>query len=128
MIADKQKESQEMAEVVVIASFIAQPGKEEAAKKFFADLLAETHAEDGCLLYALHQGTEDSKRFAFVERWESPELLAKHLASDHIQTALAAVGQYCSEEPDIVYYNAIDGGTKTAGSIAGHAAATSAAI
>jgi quinol monooxygenase YgiN len=111
-----------LSEVVVIASFLAQEGKEAAAKQFFADLLEETHGEDGCLLYALHQGTEDSTRFAFVERWESPELLAKHLASDHIQTALAAVGEYCSAEPDIVYYEAIDGGTKSAGSIAGHAA------
>jgi quinol monooxygenase YgiN len=73
-----------MAEVIVIASFVAQPGKEQAAKTFFSDLLAETHAEDGCLLYALHQGTEDPQRFAFVERGQTPELLARHLASEHI--------------------------------------------
>lgn len=42
--------------------------------------------------------------------------------SDHIQQALAAVGEYCIGEPDIVYHDALNGGATSAGSIAGHAA------
>lgn len=110
-----------MSEVVVIASFVAQPGKEAEAEKFFADLLAETHAEPGCLLYALHRGTDDPRRFAFAERWESRPLLEQHLASEHIQTALARVPEFCSQAPDIIYYDAVPGGQADKGTIAGHA-------
>ena len=111
-----------MSEVVVVASFVAHPGMEEAAEKFLWELLEETHAEPGCLLYALNRGLEDSRRLVYVERWESLPLLQKHLASDHIQTALSRVPEFCSEKPDIVYYEEVPGGHPDKGSISGHAA------
>jgi quinol monooxygenase YgiN len=111
-----------MSEVVVIASFIAQPGKEPEAEKFLWDLLATTHDEEGCMLYALHRGIDDPRRIAYVERWESRPLLEQHLASEHIQTALARVDEFFASAPDIIYYEAIPGGATDKGSIAGHAA------
>ena len=30
-------------------------------------------SEDRCILYALHQGSDNPSRLAFVERWESRE-------------------------------------------------------
>lgn len=111
-----------MSEVVVVASFVTHPGKEAAAEKFLTDLLAPTHAEDGCLLYAVHRGLDDPRRLVYVERWESRPLLDKHRDSEHIQTALSRVGEFFSETPDIVYYEAIPGGDADKGTIAGHAA------
>ena len=115
-----------MSEVVVIASLIARPGKEPEAQKFLSDLLATTHAEQGCMLYALHHGTDDPRHFVFVERWESRPLLDKHLASEHIQTALTRVGEHggdlFTQALDVRYYDAIPGGETDKGSIAGHAA------
>src|SRR6185295_17328575 len=58
-----------MSEVVVVGSFRAKPGKEAEAREVFEALVAPTHAESGCILYAFHQGTDDPRRFAFVERW-----------------------------------------------------------
>jgi len=110
-----------MSEVVVIASFLAQPGKESATEKFLSGLLAETHAEEGCLLYAVHRGIDDPRRLAFVERWTSRPLLERHLASEHIQSALARVPEFCSQAPDIIYYESIPGGAADKGTIAGHA-------
>jgi quinol monooxygenase YgiN len=111
-----------MSEVVVVASFAAQSGKEQEAEKFLWELLATTHAEAGCLLYALHRGLDDPRRIVYVERWESRPLLEQHLHSEHIQGALARVGEFFSEAPDIVYYEAIPGGDADKGTIAGHAA------
>ncbi|MGI5219332.1 putative quinol monooxygenase [Nocardia sp. CA-290969] len=111
-----------MSEIVVVASFTAHQGTEEAAEIFLADLLDTTHAEDGCLLYALHRGVEDPSRFVFVERWESRPLLDAHLNSAHIQTALSRVPEFFSNS-DIVYYEAVPGGHSDKGSIAGHARA-----
>jgi quinol monooxygenase YgiN len=113
-----------MSEVVVVASFAARPGQEQEAEKFLWDLLATTHAEAGCLLYALHRGLDDPSRIVYVERWESRTLLERHLHSEHIQAALARVSDFFSADPDIVYYEAIPGGDAAKGTIAGHAAGT----
>jgi quinol monooxygenase YgiN len=110
-----------MSEIIVVASFVAKPGKEKDLEVFLADLLEETHNEPGCLLYALNRGVDDPTRLVYVERWENPELLTDHLNSDHIQTALAEVGAYLSQDPDIIYYEEVPGGHADKGSISGHA-------
>ena len=46
-----------MPEVVVTGSFKINPGKEEEALEAFLALVQPTHAEDGCILYALHRGS-----------------------------------------------------------------------
>jgi quinol monooxygenase YgiN len=116
-----------MSEVMVLATFVTHPGQEEEAQRFLAELLAPTHAEPGCLLYAVHRGLDDPLRMAFVERWSSRELLEQHIASVHIQDALKAVGDYFASGPDIVFYEALPGGEPDKGSIAGHAAGAQAA-
>ena len=110
-----------MSEIVVVGSFTAQPGKEQEALEAFRALLDPTHAEDGCILYALHQGSDDPRRLAFVERWSSREALDAHLASDHIQDVLARAPQLFSDGGDIVVYNAVPGGETHKGSLAEHA-------
>jgi quinol monooxygenase YgiN len=77
-----------MSEVVVVGSFKAQPGKEAEATEAFKALVDPTHREAGCILYALHQGVDDPSRLAFVERWESRELLDAHLESEHVAKVL----------------------------------------
>jgi quinol monooxygenase YgiN len=110
-----------MSEIVVVGSFTAQPGKEAQAAQAFADLMAPTHAEDGCILYALHQGADDPRRLAFVERWASREALAAHLSSPHIQAVLARAPELFSDPGDIVVYTAVPGGEAAKGSLAAHA-------
>jgi quinol monooxygenase YgiN len=111
-----------MSEVVLLVTLTARPGKEAEGEDFLKALLEPTHREDGCLLYAIHRGVEDPLQMAFVERWESRELLEKHRASDHIQTALVEVGEFFSDGPVITIYEALPGGDADKGSIAGHAA------
>ena len=78
-----------MSEVVVVGSFKAQPGKEAEAVEAFKALVDPTHHEEGCILYALHQGTDDPRRLAFVERWASRELLdVRDGDGDELQTQL----------------------------------------
>jgi quinol monooxygenase YgiN len=110
-----------MPEVVVVGSFTAREGKEQEAREAFEELVAPTHAEDGCILYALHQGVEDPRRLAFVERWESPELLQAHLGSDHVQAVLAKADELFADGGDIVVYGAVPGGEERKGSLAAHA-------
>ena len=110
-----------MSEIVVVGSLKARPGKEDATAEALGTLVAPTHAEDGCILYALNQGAADKTRFAFVERWESQEKLDAHLGSAHISTLLGRVDELLSEAPDIVVYDALPQGETRKGSLAGHA-------
>jgi|SRR5579863_1328071 len=107
-----------MAEVVVLASFCARRGREAEAEKFLWDLLAPTHAEDGCVLYALHRGTDNPRRLALIERWESRDLLEKHRATT-LQDAGEQLKELFSEEPDIALYWSVPGGTREKGSLSG---------
>jgi quinol monooxygenase YgiN len=111
-----------MSEVVVVGSFTAQAGKEREAAAAFEALVAPTHDEDGCILYALHRGLEDPRRLAFIERWESAEALQAHLGSDHIQAVLAKAPELFDGPGDITVYEAMPGGHRVKGSLADHAA------
>ncbi len=110
-----------MSEIVVIGSMKAREGKEDDTRDALGGLVAPTHAEDGCILYSLHQGAADKTRFAFVERWESQEKLNAHLGSDHIAAVLQRADELLSEPPDIVVYEALAQGEESKGSLAAHA-------
>lgn len=114
-----------MPEIVVVGSFTAKEGKEADAVEAFTALMAPTHDEDGCILYALHQGADDPRRLAFVERWASREALNAHLASAHVQDILSQAPDLFSDGGDIVVYNALPGGETTKGSLAEHAGSAS---
>jgi quinol monooxygenase YgiN len=110
-----------MSEVVVVGSFRAQPGKEAEAVEAFKALVEPTHREDGCVLYALHQGTDDPRRLAFIERWASRELLDAHLESAHVKKVLERAEELFGDGADIVVYEPLPGGETDKGSLAAHA-------
>src|SRR4051794_826256 len=75
--------------VLVTAIVKAKAGKETALQAMLRGLLAPTHLEPGCILYALHQSNEDRSTFVFIERWRSERDLKKHMYSPHIRKALS---------------------------------------
>jgi quinol monooxygenase YgiN len=106
-----------MPEIVVVGSFRAEPGREGEALEAFEALVAPTHAEQGCILYALHRGVDDPRRLTFIERWASREDLDAHLASPHIQAVLERVPELFGESGDITVYEALPGGEARKGSL-----------
>lgn len=110
-----------MSEVVVVGSFKAVPGKEAEGLEAFKALVGPTHAEDGCILYALHQGTDDPSRLAFIERWESREALDAHLKTPHIAAVLERAQELFGDSGDITVFEAVPGGETHKGSLAAHA-------
>ena len=113
-----------MSEIVVVGSFKARPGKEQEGLEAFQALVEPTHAEDGCILYALHRGTDDPARLVFIERWASREALDAHLASPHIQAVLERVEDLFGDSGDITVFEAVPGGEPVKGSLADHARLT----
>jgi quinol monooxygenase YgiN len=110
-----------MAEVVVVGSFKARPGMEREAEEAFRGLVEPTHAEEGCILYALHRGIDDPNRFTFIERWESREALQAHLDSPHVEDLLARAAELFGDSAEITVYEPLPGGEEAKGSLAAHA-------
>ena len=54
---------------VMVVEFRAQPGKRAELLAELLLLVAPTRAEDGCVLYDLHESAEDDHVFAFYEIW-----------------------------------------------------------
>ena len=111
-----------MSEVVVVGSFKAEPGKEAEALQAFKDLVGPTHAEDGCILYSLHQGADDPSQLAFIERWASREALDAHLKTPHIAAVLERAPELFGESGSITVYDAVPEGEPKKGSLKVHAA------
>jgi quinol monooxygenase YgiN len=110
-----------MPEVAVVGSFKINPGKEDEALEAFKALVEPTHREDGCILYALHRGTDDPARLTFIERWESRELLDAHLESDHVAALLERADELWGDNGEITVYEAVPAGEPKKGSLAEHA-------
>lgn len=90
--------------VRVVARLTAFPEKVEEARALLTSLLAPTRQEAGCIQYELLQNQADPTDFTFVEEWESHAALDTHLASAHIQAAIARVPELIAEGPDIRRY------------------------
>ncbi len=72
--------------VVVVATVYPAAEHRDEVVAAFEQTIARVHAEDeGCELYALHEGSD---RLVMVEKWASPEALAAHGRGD----AMAELG------------------------------------
>jgi quinol monooxygenase YgiN len=111
-----------MSEIVVVGRLTARPGKQDELTEVLSALAAQTHAEDGCLLYALHREVDDPARYALIERWASPEALEAHLRSDHFAAVIARADELLDGRPDSVTYRSLPVGDPAKGSVGGPAA------
>lgn len=85
----------------VVAVITSQPGSEAAVRQALKALVPPTRAEAGCLSYDLSESTSAPGTFVTVESWSDPSDLDAHMATDHVQTAFAAVGSLLAGPPAI---------------------------
>ena len=81
-----------MSEIVVVVSLQASEGKGDEIAKAFADAIPPTHAEEGCLKYALHRDNNDPDHFVHIERWRSQDDLDVHMKTPHLGQVFTALG------------------------------------
>ena len=92
-----------MSNVVVVATIKAKQGSEQELLAGMRDLAASTHAEAGCLTYALHQDAADPSVVVLVERWTSQVALDSHFQQPYV----LAVGERASDlvaEPPVIRF------------------------
>ena len=99
-----------MAEIRVIARFVARKGNEDQLKTLLQSMLTPTRAEPGCQLYELYES--DSKaRFYLYENWESQSALDRHIETPHFRHLRQAVGEVLTEPFEVNILRAIQSGT-----------------
>lgn len=93
--------------VRIVAHIPARPDKVDEVRAALSALLAPTRAEAGCLSYELLQNRQDPTDFTFVEEWESDAAIDSHMASAHLQAALALMPEMLAGAPQIHRYTLI---------------------
>jgi quinol monooxygenase YgiN len=91
----------------VVARVVALPGHVEALRAVLLELIEPTRKEPGCIQYDLLQNLSDPTDFTFVEKWASNGALDAHLASPHIQAAVAKLDVLVAVGPDIRRYRLV---------------------
>jgi len=99
-----------MSEVVVVAMFNAADGKAAEAEALVRTIIPPTHAEDGCVTFALHRDLGDPGRLTLIERWTSREALDRHLTADHLQAFRAAAPAVMGGPAEILVMEALPEG------------------
>ncbi len=92
----------EHTKVVVVATVEVKPGSEAAVQGLLETAITHTHAEEGCISYALHRDFEQPQRFVMVERWASREALEEHFSKPYMAELFAALPEHAAAAPVII--------------------------
>lgn len=92
-----------MSEVVVVAVITAAEGSTGALEAAIRDVLIPgTHAEEGCLRFAVHRDVGNPARIVLIERWTSRAALDAHLKTPHITRFRAAIGDLLGAPTEVL--------------------------
>jgi quinol monooxygenase YgiN len=106
-----------VSEVVVVVTLRARPDQQEAFERELRTLIGQTHSEPGCLLFAMHQRTDDPTAFCVIERWASREALDEHFGSEHVVAYMASTQDLLAAPMELVLYEARPEGDSVKGTL-----------
>lgn len=108
-----------MPEVVVVAIVTAVEGKSEQAEALIRTIIPPTHAEEGCIAFALHRDLDDLHKLVLVERWSDREALERHLATDHLAAFRARMPDVAGAPVQVMVMEPLLEGDPLKGSLGG---------
>jgi quinol monooxygenase YgiN len=82
---------QDGREVLVAGWIDFDPADREAALRAFADVVAASRQEPGCIDYAFTPDPDMPGRVRVLEHWTSDAALTEHLTLPHVQTLRTAI-------------------------------------
>jgi quinol monooxygenase YgiN len=100
--------------VVVIATIHPLPEHRADVLAAFTDAIGQVHAEDGCELYALHEGPD---RIVMVEKWASPQALKTHGTGPALQELGRRLDGKLSATLDVQVLTPLPAGDPTLGTV-----------
>ncbi len=100
-----------MSEVVVVAVVHAKAGLRDEVERITREvLIPATHAEEGCITFALHRDSKDPNCLVLVERWKDGDALGAHMGTAHLAEFRAQVGPLSERIPDVYVLDAVAAG------------------
>ena len=93
--------------VTVVARFRAKEGKEEMVRQELTALIAPTRSEPGCVMYSLHQCTDNRSLFMVYESWASKNDLDDHLKKPYLKAFLKKTNELLAEPVEITLWEQI---------------------
>ena len=78
--------------IVIAGTIRIDTAHESEAVVAAAEMMVETHKEEGCFEYVFSRDLEEAGTFRIFEEWESQEALDLHFASPHMATFQKALG------------------------------------
>ena len=100
--------------VVVVATITPLAGEEHAVRAAILESIPKVHAEPGCELYALNEGTGE---FVMIERWESADALAVHGKAEALRSLGAALAGKVAGPPEVRRLTAVPAGDPDKGAL-----------
>jgi len=90
--------------MVVVATFEAQPGKEQEVEEILKAAVPNTQAEEGTLVYNLHRAQGNPCKFMFYEKYADEAAFAVHGAAPYLAELITKVVPLITGEPVIELY------------------------
>ena len=71
--------------IVLKVDMLVKPGTEAKCREYLRLLQDHSRREPGCLMYAGHQSSEDSRKFLLYEQYQDQAALQAHRDSPHFR-------------------------------------------
>ncbi|AXA97113.1 putative quinol monooxygenase [Microbacterium sp. PM5] len=101
--------------VVVTAVFQPVEGQRPALIEALSAAMPAVHAEEGCLLYAIHAASDGT--VVMIEKWAEPTALAAHAQGDAVKALQAAVTGLVTGPAEVVTMTPVPAGTPSQGAL-----------
>jgi quinol monooxygenase YgiN len=75
--------------ILTTLSVVVLPARRQEIVEVFSSLMGPVRAEPGCRLCELYQQVDDGNVLRYVEEWETPEQLERHMRSARYERLLA---------------------------------------
>jgi quinol monooxygenase YgiN len=99
--------------LVAVATMRPREGEQPAVLDLLLAAAPEMHAEDGCELYAVHEGKD---RIVIIEKWSSSDALRAHGGGDQFKALSARLEPLLASPMDVQIVRPRPAGT-SAGSL-----------
>jgi quinol monooxygenase YgiN len=104
-----------VSECVVVAVIRPNPEAKDQVRDILAEISADVHQEDGCLLYALHESV--SGELVFVEKWSSREAWQEHMDGPLVAAIGERAGHLFAAPPEVYELYGVPSGTPEQGTL-----------
>ena len=94
--------------VHVVATFLAETGKEDELERILLELIEPTRRESGCIRYDLLRSLKgEDAELVFVEEWESEAALDAHGQMPYIQGLRPRIKGLTGAPPRVIRYRQV---------------------